>query len=594
MLGFVNSVLLGAEDVPTRRSLRQEFCGLGLNDFVYMLKDSGMMEHDGLRVQVEVYLKKQTEDTQALTNSKECDLSSAKQVFEILEEKLAFTPQADQLLSILQHLLAIEGSAVHVAAVWTFCAKLVRRAAYLDAGAAATANDASAANGFERQSSLAFSRLQSVLTSSAQGTANFDPSKISVFDTPTKDMLATPRGPTSTSRLGGFARTPSGLARTQLFTAAENVVAAGAPAGFGRSSTLQVVDADDATFSKAISNAGTSAAAAAAVMTTSAAVTAEPKLASIAESAPSSPATALAAPATASAAATTTADVAASAATAAAAAAAGDVPTALAALAPVFSDGLPIPVPPPVEYLDSIIPRKAGITVASVATATATASVAPQDPSIPVPPPLPGLALAPGVPVPPPLPGLALPPGVPVPPPLPGLALAPGVPVPPPLPGLCSAAALPPLPDGVPRPPPLPQAFDGGKFPPSAAPPAPPPPAAAALPGGVPAPPPPMFGGFNMPAMKKKTLVEAPKLERAPAKKMKKLNWTKIADSKLEKNPNCVWIMLSKEHSSSPCSSPVPIDYNTLESLFEIKEAAPKSAGASESAKKKPEVGLRW
>ncbi|XP_043197273.1 inverted formin-2-like isoform X2 [Amphibalanus amphitrite] len=199
---------------------------------------------------------------------------------------------------------------------------------------------------------------------------------------------------------------------------------------------------------------------------------------------------------------------------------------------------------------------------------------------IPPPPPLPGQGIPPppplpgqGIPPPPPLPGQGIPPppplpgqGIPPPPPLPGQ----GIPPPPPLPGQ-GIPPPPPLPGGIPPPPPLP-----GGIPP------PPPP-----PGSGPPPPPPMPGCIQ--ARTAYTLSAAPAVNPfatlpKPKAKMKTLNWAKVPNRTIG---NSMWQTVPKD-----LLSPVPVDYDSLESLFAQKVIQRSAKTTVEKKKSVEEVNL--
>lgn len=147
VLGFVNSLLIGTEGFDERMVLRRELMALGILEAVRDLRST---TEEQLLVQIDVFMDRHSQDSQLVVTDDGLDLLNPMDVFQAVLQRVTFKPQSEQLLSILQHLLAIEGSADHIKVVWDFITNMIHRATYLDAEVRGASQEA-VTTGFERQ-----------------------------------------------------------------------------------------------------------------------------------------------------------------------------------------------------------------------------------------------------------------------------------------------------------------------------------------------------------------------------------------------------------------------------------------------------------
>uniref|UniRef100_G3PKQ5 Inverted formin 2 n=1 Tax=Gasterosteus aculeatus TaxID=69293 RepID=G3PKQ5_GASAC len=106
LMSFINSLVMGREDLRRRSRLRQEFIGLQLLDELPRLRETE--DHD-LNIQCDAFEDSLTEDEEEMEKLYGgIDMSSHQQVFTSLLTKVASSPSSAQLLSILQALLVLD------------------------------------------------------------------------------------------------------------------------------------------------------------------------------------------------------------------------------------------------------------------------------------------------------------------------------------------------------------------------------------------------------------------------------------------------------------------------------------------------------
>nr|XP_020633003.1 inverted formin-2 isoform X2 [Pogona vitticeps] len=129
LLGAINAIILGMEELRARTQLRNEFIGLQLLDILTKLRD---IEDVDLIIQCEAFEEAKAEDDEELL--KICDgidMSNHQEVFCCLFNKVSSFPVSVQLLSILQSLLHLEPSHRSSLLLWESLEILVNRAILL-------------------------------------------------------------------------------------------------------------------------------------------------------------------------------------------------------------------------------------------------------------------------------------------------------------------------------------------------------------------------------------------------------------------------------------------------------------------------------
>ena len=70
------------------------------------------------------------------------------------------------------------------------------------------------------------------------------------------------------------------------------------------------------------------------------------------------------------------------------------------------------------------------------------------------------------------------------------------------------------------------------------------------------------------------------RMQRAPKKPMKKLQWSKINEREINQNPNAIWAILRSS------SGHIPVDYDHLEEQFAQRQQEARSEGTAEKSNK--------
>ncbi|XP_070400600.1 inverted formin-2-like isoform X2 [Nothobranchius furzeri] len=126
LMGLINVLILGQEELRRRVRLRQEFIGLQLLDLLPKLRET---DDEQLNIQCDMFedsMAEDDEDMEQLYGG--IDMSNHQEVFSSLFTKVSSSPSSVQLLSILQGLLMLDP---HRADVWLVLEMLTDRATLL-------------------------------------------------------------------------------------------------------------------------------------------------------------------------------------------------------------------------------------------------------------------------------------------------------------------------------------------------------------------------------------------------------------------------------------------------------------------------------
>ncbi|KAM4529363.1 inverted formin-2-like isoform 1-T1 [Fundulus diaphanus] len=126
LMGTVNVLVLGQEDLRKRHRLRHEFIGLQLLDLLPRLRETGDVD---LNIQCDAFEDAMADDEEEMERLYGgIDMSSHQEVFSSLFTKVSSSPSSVQLLSMLQALLMVDPER---ADVWSALETLTDRAMLL-------------------------------------------------------------------------------------------------------------------------------------------------------------------------------------------------------------------------------------------------------------------------------------------------------------------------------------------------------------------------------------------------------------------------------------------------------------------------------
>ncbi|XP_038633957.1 inverted formin-2-like isoform X4 [Scyliorhinus canicula] len=126
LMGIINAIILGTEELTFRTQLRNEFIGLHLLDLLPLLREK---DDEDLLVQCITFEEaKESDDDELMRIYGGIDMNSHQEVFAALFNKVSSSPSSTQLLSILQGLLQLEPSNNGSALLWEVLEILVNRA----------------------------------------------------------------------------------------------------------------------------------------------------------------------------------------------------------------------------------------------------------------------------------------------------------------------------------------------------------------------------------------------------------------------------------------------------------------------------------
>ncbi|GCB60512.1 hypothetical protein scyTo_0006881 [Scyliorhinus torazame] len=126
LMGVINAIILGTEELTFRTQLRNEFIGLHLLDLLPLLREK---DDEDLLVQCIAFEEaKESDDDELMRIYGGIDMNSHQAVFAALFNKVSSSPSSTQLLSILQGLLQLEPSNSSSALLWEVLEILVNRA----------------------------------------------------------------------------------------------------------------------------------------------------------------------------------------------------------------------------------------------------------------------------------------------------------------------------------------------------------------------------------------------------------------------------------------------------------------------------------
>ncbi|XP_078418624.1 inverted formin-2-like [Cetorhinus maximus] len=126
LMGVINAIILGAEELTFRAQLRNEFVGLHLLDLLPLLREK---DDEDLLIQCITFEDAKGDDDEELMRIYDgIDMNSHQAVFAALFNKVSTSPVSSQLLSILQGLLQLEPSNSSSALLWEALEILVNRA----------------------------------------------------------------------------------------------------------------------------------------------------------------------------------------------------------------------------------------------------------------------------------------------------------------------------------------------------------------------------------------------------------------------------------------------------------------------------------
>ncbi|XP_013879331.1 inverted formin-2 [Austrofundulus limnaeus] len=126
LMGLINVLILGQEELRRRVRLRHEFIGLQLLDLLPKLRDT---QDEDLNIQCDAFEDSMAEDEDEMEKLYGgIDMSNHQEVFNSLFTKVSSCPSSVQLLSILQALLMVDP---YQANVWLALEKLTDRATLL-------------------------------------------------------------------------------------------------------------------------------------------------------------------------------------------------------------------------------------------------------------------------------------------------------------------------------------------------------------------------------------------------------------------------------------------------------------------------------
>lgn len=146
ILSFVNAFLATEKLPAVRLGLDRELTSIGLLERVNELRVD--VKDEQFQVQVDSYLSRRSLDRQTLI-TEDIDLNSIPSVFQALKSRVAGTNAEANLLSMLQYLLAIDGSDHRRETLWSCISGYVGKAVFLDADP----SEESSESRFEQQNS---------------------------------------------------------------------------------------------------------------------------------------------------------------------------------------------------------------------------------------------------------------------------------------------------------------------------------------------------------------------------------------------------------------------------------------------------------
>ncbi|XP_078494219.1 inverted formin-2 isoform X4 [Ciona intestinalis] len=156
ILSFINAAILSTDAIHQRVKLRNEFIGLQLLDVLSELRaksraifgnpnnsddfGNGHLEADDLLIQLEVFDEKKLEDEeeiQAITGVEGIDINNHQDVFAAVFNKVCNSPQANNLLTILQCLVQLNPDDRVSDMAWEALVTIAQKAAVLETEAEA-------------------------------------------------------------------------------------------------------------------------------------------------------------------------------------------------------------------------------------------------------------------------------------------------------------------------------------------------------------------------------------------------------------------------------------------------------------------------
>ncbi|CAL4065974.1 unnamed protein product, partial [Meganyctiphanes norvegica] len=123
LVAFINCLILGAQHLPTRVALRNEFIGLDLERILKELVD---IEDEQLNIQIQAFELALHEDTESLYGDEQG--LNHYDLFNLLFSKVRDTPQALHLLTLLHNLTKLDPENPESDSVWSLLERVGTRA----------------------------------------------------------------------------------------------------------------------------------------------------------------------------------------------------------------------------------------------------------------------------------------------------------------------------------------------------------------------------------------------------------------------------------------------------------------------------------